>query len=90
MPQIETTIGFTELIGYAQDEGIATWNDACDIIRSLYPEDGEGFRYIEPQDYEEGHYGDPESKLVQIVVGFAKKYEEEYKTYSNGFKAIVE
>ena len=90
MPSIETTIDFSELQGYAEDEGICTWNEACDIIYCLYPQDGEGSTYIDPMEYEKGGYGKCDPRLIQILVGFAKKYEEEFKTYSRGFKAIVE
>lgn len=90
MPSIETTIEFSELLGYAQDAGICTWNEACNIIYPLYPTDGEGSTYIYPQEYESGDYGNFDPRLVQILVGFAKLYEDEYKTYSGGFTAILD
>lgn len=89
MPSIETTIDFSELLGYAEDSGIASWNEACDIIYCLYPSDSEGSTQIDPVDIEKGYYS-KDQRLIDIVVGFAKKYEDEYKTYSRGFKAVVD
>ena len=90
MPTLEVTVGYTELLGYAEDEGIATWNEACKIIKCLYPEDGEGFNNIEVDEFIDYADLQPEDKLCKILVGFAKKHEAEYKTYSEGFKLVVE
>lgn len=90
MPKIQTTINLSELHGYAEDEGICSWNESCDILSGLYPEDGEGSVFIDAQAYERGDYEDEDEIAIKILVGFAKKHEAEYKTYSEGFKLVVE
>lgn len=69
----------SELLEYAETNNIASWNQACEIIEYLYPQDGEGTSYVEVSDmirnpdlYEE--------KLCQIVVGFATEHDAKFHT----------
>ena len=52
--------------------------------------DGEGSVFIDAQAYERGDYEDEDEIAIKIIVGFAKKHEAKYQTYSKGFTAIVE
>ncbi len=79
MPKIETTVDVCELLEYAEENGIAYWNEACDLVYKIQARDGAGSVYIEVGEFEEpsDYYPD---KLRAIVTGFAAHYDAEYKT----------
>lgn len=79
MPELKVLVEDGELLSYAEDNNIVDWNTACDIIRDLYPTDGDGISFVCVQDMIQ--YPDQYNKLLyDIVVGFATEHDAEFKT----------